>query len=358
MANTLKVPGMAPELSAFAGYNEETIRAMEQSRQANSASVSLAAPGLRRPLAPSSSALPRPSSPPPSGVSPLGVYDNETPGVPSHWIPLYGSVHGMFWDPLTKLFMGDGAPRPTLHRADGTTPCGPDTAAEADRAAFPVGNPEDVMHVQRSTLTAPHQDRPYAPANDRFFCWCTERWLPSPHNCPPDTSRIPAGAGAPIRPDTVLPDGWVTHTAPINDTSYLERMGLSAHYDAQLQSAVEQAWAERGGETAAGRGGPDTPIRSSRPMTSADLAAAGFPMPTRRPTQVAPSPAPVTTEEGTTTGDSAARVPGSRQEKRAAQQAAAKVAKAAKRGGGRGGQGSSRGGRGGGGAAGARIAGA
>lgn len=323
---------------------------MAASHPANAATQFLAAPALHRPVTPVPPHLPLlPPPPPPSGESPLEVYDNETPGVPSHWIPLYGSVHGMFYDPLTKLFMGDGTPRPTLHRADGTTPCPPDPDAEADQAAFPIGNPEDVLHVQRSSFTAPHIGQPYVPAHTRFFCSCTGRWTASPHPCPPDTSTIPAGAAAPIRPDTVLPAGWVTHTAPIRDTSYLEAMGLAARPDDQIDSAVQQSWFEAGGGAAAVRGGPDTPVHPSRPLTSADLAAE---MPTHQAHQPpAVAPAAVTTDEGSTARAFGAGATVSRQQRRAAEKAAEKAAKqAAARGGGRGRQGGSRGGGRGGGA--------
>jgi len=331
---------------------------MAASHPANAATQLLAVPVLHRPVAPVPARLPLPPPPPPpSGGSPLKVYDNETPGVPSHWIPLYGSVHGMFYDPLTKLFMGDGAPRPTLHRVDGTVPCPPEPTTEASWPEFPIGDPEDVLHVQRSIFTAPHIDQPYVPAHTRFFCRCIGRWRTSPHTCLPDTTTILASAAAPIRPDTVLPDGWVTHTAPIRDTGYLEAMGLAAHPDAQVDSAVQQAWFDAGGGAAAVRGGPDTPApgatstHPSRPMTSADLAAPGFSMLASQAHQ-APvvAPAPITTEEGVTTFDFGAGAPASRQERRAAEKAAEKAAKQAAARGGRGEQGSSRSGRGAGGA--------
>lgn len=134
-------------------------------------------------------------------------------------------------------------------------------------------------------------------------------------------------------------------------------MGLAAHPDAQVDSAVQQAWFDAGGGAAAVRGGPDTPApgaastHPSRPMTSADLAAPGFSMLASQAHQ-APvvAPAPITTEEGVTTRDFGAGAPASRQERRAAEKAAEKAAKQAAARGGRGEQGSSRSGRGAGGA--------
>lgn len=352
IANALKASEMAPELPRFASLAEQRLRANNPSHPANAATEFLSAPELPRPLAPRSALASSPS--PPSGNQPLALYDNETPGIPSHWIPLYGATHGMFYDPFTKMFMNDGAPRPTVHRTDGTTPCASNEGVAAAAAAHPVGNIEDALHVQRSTLTTPHLDRPYAPANNQYYCWCTGRWLSSPHNCALDASVVPAGAGAPIRPGTVLPANWVTHVAPIRDTSYVERMGLSSQLDAQIDSAVQEALLEMANE-------PDEPVeapttRASRPLSMADLAAAGFPMPTRRPArQPTAPPAPSTTGEALAPRDIGTSVPDNRQARRAAAKEAEKAAKKAGlarggRGGGRGGQGSSRGGRGGGGA--------
>lgn len=62
-------------------------------------------------------------------------------------IPLYGSCHGMFYHPSTKLFTGDGPPRYTALRASGQGPCS--AAMMAPRNPTANGKPiTDQLHVQ------------------------------------------------------------------------------------------------------------------------------------------------------------------------------------------------------------------
>ncbi|KAL8959767.1 MAG: hypothetical protein Q9193_003418, partial [Seirophora villosa] len=79
------------------------------------------------------------------------VYDNEVPQIPTHWIPIYGAGHGIFYDPVTKLFHNDGPPRPTLERADGTTQT-MDEKIAIPRIGF---RSEDILHLQPPSLTEP-----------------------------------------------------------------------------------------------------------------------------------------------------------------------------------------------------------
>lgn len=64
----------------------------------------------------------RPASPG-SEEPPSGRYEHGLDNVPTHYIPLYGSLHGIFYDPVTEMFVGDGPPRPTPERPDGSLPC-------------------------------------------------------------------------------------------------------------------------------------------------------------------------------------------------------------------------------------------
>ena len=62
-------------------------------------------------------------------------------------IPLYGALHGMHVNPKTKLFTGDGPPRSTAARADGTGPC--TAAMNAVRDPTAGGKVlDDQIHIQ------------------------------------------------------------------------------------------------------------------------------------------------------------------------------------------------------------------
>lgn len=70
---------------------------------------------------------------------------NLAPKLPK--VPLFGSGHGMFFDPNTGLFTGDGAPRKSPYRPDGTLPSRPDL--ESDRLTkqqYPEPA-EDQLHI-------------------------------------------------------------------------------------------------------------------------------------------------------------------------------------------------------------------
>ncbi|KAL8700497.1 MAG: hypothetical protein Q9201_005421 [Fulgogasparrea decipioides] len=96
-------------------------------------------------------------------------YDNRTPGVPSHWVPLYGAAHGMFYDHVTRLFYGDGPPRPTVERADGSMP--PQDTSE--RLPGFNTSPESVLHGQPRASTEQFIQQPES---------STERAGPVPGN--------------------------------------------------------------------------------------------------------------------------------------------------------------------------------
>lgn len=156
------------------------------------------------------------------------IYDNQVPEVPSHWIPIYGSGHGIFYDPVTKLFYNDGPPRPTLERPDGTM-----QPMDDANPVPPIGfQPEDVLHLQPPSLTEPvaraMESNPHAIR--RYYCRCRAAWLETPHGCPDEVGGeehlggpappIRATPGA-IRPSDVLPPEYFTHDLAVGDLGYL-----------------------------------------------------------------------------------------------------------------------------------------
>ena len=62
-------------------------------------------------------------------------------------IPLYGSLSGMHFDPHTKLFHGDGPPRSTPYRLDGSWPVLTRNTQGANLGSTST-DPEDVLHLQ------------------------------------------------------------------------------------------------------------------------------------------------------------------------------------------------------------------
>lgn len=70
---------------------------------------------------------------------------NNTPSTPK--VPLFGSAHGMFFDPSTGLFTGDGAPRKSPYRPDGTLPSKPDLESDfLTKQQYPEPA-EDQLHI-------------------------------------------------------------------------------------------------------------------------------------------------------------------------------------------------------------------
>ena len=68
-------------------------------------------------------------------------------------IDLFGSLHGIKYDPNYKAYIGDGYPRTIPTRPDGYSPCTEDPLITAQRAASQAANPApgpitDILHVQ------------------------------------------------------------------------------------------------------------------------------------------------------------------------------------------------------------------
>ncbi|MCJ1464948.1 hypothetical protein MMC07_003563 [Pseudocyphellaria aurata] len=186
----------------------------------------------------SSPGLPRPppfARPPPV----LPAYFHGISGVPSHYIPLQGALHAMFFDPVTNMFVGDGPPRATPERADGSMPCTTRAQMEAlPRLNRPV-NPEDALHIQtqehiasinaavaRAAAVPPiHLPVGVAPTSaptrpfERYFCRCSGQWLDQPHDCP-EPPPTPFPSAMPILPGTVLGPEWMAHRLIVDERIY------------------------------------------------------------------------------------------------------------------------------------------
>ena len=142
------------------------------------------------------------------------------------------------------MYVGDGPPRSTPHRSDGSVPTtltreqvNLDTVPEE-----PV-NIDDMVHVQSleqiNSIEVEADERAasnYEPSQGRFdlsftptsvptcpyqayWCRCRQIWLSSPHNCPePPVPAFPTTM--PIRPGTKLPADWVTHRIVVDPSIY------------------------------------------------------------------------------------------------------------------------------------------
>lgn len=171
----------------------------------------------------------------------LPAFQHGLVGVPTHYVPLQGALIGMFFDPVTNMYVGDGPPRSTPRRSDGTFPTTL-TRAQFDIETVPV-NIEDTVHVQsleqinsiddeadeRAAINSqPDQvpfDLSYTPTSvptrpyEAYWCRCRQTWLSYPHDCPePPTPAFPTTM--PIRPGTELPADWITHRIAVDSSIY------------------------------------------------------------------------------------------------------------------------------------------
>lgn len=174
----------------------------------------------------------------------LPAFQHGLSGVPSHYVPLQGAVTGMFFDPVTRMYVGDGPPRSTLLRSDRTVP----TTLTREQVNMEAGSEapisiDDMVHVQTleqinsmedeadghvATNPQPGQvpfDLSYTPTSvptnpfEAYWCRCRQIWLSCPHDCPePPTPAFPTTM--PIRPGTELPADWITHRIVVDPSIY------------------------------------------------------------------------------------------------------------------------------------------
>lgn len=171
----------------------------------------------------------------------LTAFQHGFVGIPSHYVPLQGALIGMFFDPMTSMYVGDGPPRSTPRRSDGTVPT-TITREQFNIETAPV-NIDEMVHVQsleqinsiedeadeRAAINPqPDQvpfDISYTPTSvptrpyEAYWCTCRQTWLSYPHNCPePPTPAFPTSM--PIRPGTELPADWMTHRIVVDSSIY------------------------------------------------------------------------------------------------------------------------------------------
>ncbi|KAI4208263.1 MAG: hypothetical protein LQ346_000143 [Caloplaca aetnensis] len=145
-----------------------------------------------------------------TSTSPPGrlIYDNQVAGIPSHWVPVYGSGHGIFYEPVTKLFYNDGFPRPAMERRDGKV-----RPVDNSSLPHPIGlRRQDILHIHSPSLTEPiNQAVENSPsAVERYYCRCVDAWLVNSHDCPDEddakedsTRQVPA---LKVTPGAISPD--------------------------------------------------------------------------------------------------------------------------------------------------------
>lgn len=182
-----------------------------------------------------------PPSPRSHRVGLLPAFQHGLVGIPSHYVPLQGALIGMFFDPMTSMYVGDGPPRSTPRRSDGTAPT-TITREQVNIETAPV-NIDDMVHVQsleqinsiedeadeRAAINPqPGQvpfDLSYTPTSvptrpyEAYWCSCRQTWSSYSHDCPePPTPAFPTTM--PIRPGTELPPDWITHRIVVDPSIY------------------------------------------------------------------------------------------------------------------------------------------
>lgn len=150
----------------------------------------------------------------------------------------------MFFDPVTRMYIGDGPPRSTAHRSDRTVPTTL-TREQVNMETVPEEpvNIDDMVHVQSreqidsiedeadersATNPQPGQvpfDLSYTPTSvptrpyEAYWCHCRQMWLSYQHGCPePPTPAFPTTM--PIRPGSELPADWITHRIVVDTNIY------------------------------------------------------------------------------------------------------------------------------------------
>lgn len=182
-----------------------------------------------------------PPSPRRHRVGLLPAFQHGLVGIPSHYVPLQGALIGMFFDPMTSMYVGDGPPRSTPRRSDGTAPT-TITREQFNIETAPVSI-DDMVHVQSleqinsiedeaderaANNPQPGQvpfDLSYTPTSvptrpyEAYWCSCRQTWLRYSHDCPePPTPAFPTTM--PIRPGTKLPADWITHRIVVDSSIY------------------------------------------------------------------------------------------------------------------------------------------
>lgn len=138
-------------------------------------------------------------------------------------MPLYGALGGMQYDHKSKLYYGDGPPRPTPFRPDGTGPCTTGQVRETQVASIDVDTrklPNDILHLQPMLDVRENLLRfgAHGIATMRF-CRCINMWGPksamTEHVCtdPSVENRVQA---TPVRTKKARSVDWVLGLKPVS----------------------------------------------------------------------------------------------------------------------------------------------
>lgn len=164
------------------------------------------------------------TAPPPPPVR--ETYNCDVSGVPSHWVPFYGSAFGLFYDPVTDMFAGDGPPRRCIHRPrDCSLPSVPNAFTWFDYCNAPPRAYLDSRHLQSRAFAVRFGEVHLSDGETRFFCFCVKRWRTWPHRCPSTWLEMP------LRPTCIFPRGWlpyfwISRNNKVTDRDYLEDINL------------------------------------------------------------------------------------------------------------------------------------
>ena len=137
-------------------------------------------------------------------------------------IDLFGSLHGMTYDPKCKAYIGDGYPLPT--RLDGSGPCAENPLISAERTISQAMNPAagpitDILHVQtHAHVKEGMKDfgtEPNRPVTQLRLCLCDMKWYSASlmaqaeHICVDSTANAERQVGRRIMWDDLVRQGLV-----------------------------------------------------------------------------------------------------------------------------------------------------
>ena len=165
---------------------------------------------------------------PPSAVIPK-TYNSTVSGVPSHWIPFYGSTLGVFYDTLTDMFVGDGPPRRSIHRPwNGSLPSTIYNSSESEYVSHLPSTMYDYRHLQPGAFANRHEKTYLSQGQTRFYCFCRKCWLAYYHRCPMSSHELQFGELRPpvVRPRTMLPGSWIYRGNVVKDKDYIQDMDM------------------------------------------------------------------------------------------------------------------------------------
>lgn len=149
-------------------------------------------------------------------------------------VDLFGSLHGMTYDPNYKAYIGDGYPRTMPTRLDGSGPCTDDPLLSAQRAASQAANPAtgpitDILHVQTEAHVKEGMkdfgSTPNRPVTRLRLCLCDRKWYSASlmaraeHVCVDSTANAEREVGRRIMWDDLARQGLVPGKPTVGQAS-------------------------------------------------------------------------------------------------------------------------------------------